>query len=139
MKLGSYFIVLAFVMAAGAGCSKKSDSPAILGKWHIIKDSTLEGIGPNPQLTVYIGHATDIWDFRADGKVYMQKAGSWPEVEPYTLYSANTIAIGNFGWVINGSQTISSLQRSVAGEMIIRSSAFAPPGGTLQRVVYLKR
>jgi len=145
MKYGLWVILLSLAIAAVAGCSKRSGPASdgiafisVLGKWDLVKDSTLSGAGLYASYTIRTGTFDDHWDFRTDGRVYI-KEGDFKDTAGYTLYPGNQIAIERFGWIFNGVQTRSTIKVLTAHQLVIHSADIMPPGGVNVRTVYLKR
>jgi len=146
MQKVSVVVILGIVLAVGAGCSKSSLEKAnadftfisVVGKWNLVADSTLAGVGAQASYTIRMGTTDDYWDFRDDGKVYI-KEGNKLDTAGYTRYGTNEISIERFGWIFNNQQTHSTIRELTAHSLIIHSADILPPGGVNVRTVYLKR
>jgi len=127
------------------GCSKTKSKTgleafgiSIEGKWSLVVDSTWSGIGPISTLSVHKGTPLDYWDFRTDGRVYVQE-GVKRDTLGYEMNSQTAITIGQFGWILNGQQSISTIRVLTAHKAVIKSNTLATPGGVYIRTLYLER
>lgn len=133
------------IVAVMAGCSKSKEKRMydllfipVVGKWDLVTDSTLAGVGAYATYTIRTGTTGDYWDFRDDGKVYI-KEGTLMDTAGYTRYGSNEIAIDRFGWIFNSQQTRSTIRELTAHSLVIHSADVMAPGGVNVRTVYLKR
>ncbi|HEY4063865.1 MAG TPA: hypothetical protein VGM30_18280 [Puia sp.] len=145
------FVVL--IMAAG-GCRKNQsnmssdnfiadpnnpDTVTLMAKWSLVRDSIGSFVGSAVDHSqIYYGVATDYWDFRKDGKVYIKEGGFLDTVN-YQLIPADTVLF----------TPLRTLPVNPAGKYIvtgmdlhqatIRSSFLPSPGGYFTQLVYLRR
>ena len=138
-------VMILGIVAVMAGCSKSKEKGnadflfiSVVGKWDLVADSTLAGVGVYASYTIRIGTTDDYWDFRDDGKVYI-KEGTRKDTAGYTRYGADEIAIDRFGWIFNSQQTHSTIRELTAHSLVIHSADVIAPGGVNVRTVYLKR
>ncbi len=132
--------VLIFINIAIISCTKQITSLqnpdiSITGKWNIVNDSLVSGIGSSSySYENYVGSAGDYFDFRSDGYVYL-KEGSLLDTLSYQLQDSNKIIIESFGFVINGVATTSDITVLTAHNFSIRTNndSFVNPAGAVYR------
>ena len=135
----SISICFAFAFAViFAGCSKSTAVNATLaGKWNLLTDSLLSGVGPVSTPKYYSGQPGDYFDFRTDNKLYI-KEGSTLDTLAYSLGAGNTITIQTFGISFNGVLQSSNYTVNVKSA-IITTPFVVNPGAYYRRVVHLAR
>lgn len=135
-----YALSIMILAALGSGCGKSNGDGqvTIQTNWTLVSDSSYNGIGITYYRTGHAGLASDYWDFRKDGHVYL-KEGTKMDTLAYTLNSPTTITISHFGVTINGVGVASTIKTLTAHEAVIQSQILIPPGGPNYRVLHLKR
>ena len=140
-----YAVCLAAITLIAISCSKTGNTAinfhrdaSIMGKWRLVSDSSWQGIGPYVDLSVNAGTTDDYWDFRLDGRVYVQE-GSKKDTLTYHVNSGNSITIQHFGWILNGQQSSSTIRVLTAHQAIIESNSLQAPGGVNFRKLLLSR
>jgi hypothetical protein len=112
-------------------------SNTLTGKWNLVSDSLISGIGPVSTPKIYTGVAGDYFDFRTDNKLYL-KEGALLDTFAYTLTSDSTITIHSFGITFNGVLQSSNFKVSANSATLI--TPFIPnPGAYYRRAVHLAK
>lgn len=124
-------------------CNKDSVSAndtnsTILGKWNILNDLRLIGVGINNHPVSYTGQTGDYFDFRTDSNIYI-KEGAILDTLSYRLISDTTILIVSFGNMVNGISEISRITNLSAHGVTINAPVVITPGGQFGRTVNLIR
>jgi hypothetical protein len=129
-----YALSIIILAALGAGCGKSNGDGqvTIQRKWILVSDSSYGGVGNTYYRTSHTVTAFDYWDFRKDGHVYVNEGGRMDTLA-YTLNSATTITISNFG------ASPSTIKTLTAHAAVIQSQIVIPPGGPNYRVLHLRR
>jgi len=137
-KLTLLISLLVLVVVSFSACTKSNPSNATLpGKWNLLTDSLVSGIGPISTPKYYTGQPGDYFDFRNNGKVYV-KEGSTLDTLNYNLGAGNTITIDTFGITFNG--VLQSSNYTVTANIATITTPFAVnPGAYYRRVVHLAR
>ena len=133
MKYASIFFLIIFLYSVVISCKKDQDG-VIAGKWSLVNDSVIVGVGPHIGTKNYIGVAGDYFDFRTDGNVYV-KEGAKLDTLSYKIIFAKRILISPFGW---GGAT-SDITKLTAHNATIHAPNIISPGGYDERFVNLTR
>jgi|SRR5471030_1798751 len=100
MKFYNWLIVL-FVFSCIASCKKSGDTGPVtlVAKWNLVNDSTASGGAlPVPLAkTNYVGVPGDYFDFRADGKLYIEEGARYDTLA-YNTTSGDSVVINNFNY-----------------------------------------
>ncbi len=130
-------VIIAFMFACKKGSSIYPGQ--INGKWNVVSDSTYNEFLLSLTQRNYIGKAGDYYDFRTDGKVYINESNTLDTLT-YNLVNDTTIQIQNFGWILNGVQNTSYMKYSSNNANVsITTGRAITPGGFGWRQVNLKR
>jgi hypothetical protein len=118
-----------------AGCQKKEAAPSILGKWLILNDSTkITGRDSFPSShSNFIGTASDYYDFRSDGKLYV-KEDDYLDTMAYEVTGNNQVGCAPSPG-FNTSYNISHITSSQATLIV---DGFMS-SGELMKIINLKR
>jgi len=122
-------------------CSKNDSQiikVPITGKWNLNIDSIYTSGIAGPKIEVYHGISTDYWDFRVDGKLYIQE-GTLLDTLNFNILTDSTMFIDSFGTIINGQAQASSILSCSRHQAIIRSAILPTPDGIYIRTIFLVR
>ncbi|MGZ3755915.1 MAG: hypothetical protein ACXVAY_10930 [Mucilaginibacter sp.] len=142
MKNCMFALLACAIAICVLSCKKTATSyPAqINGKWRVVSDSTYNSfLMTQTQQRGYTGVSGDYYDFRTDGKLYTYESGTLDTLT-YNIVNDTTIQIQSFGWVFNGSQSVSYLKYSKNNANVsIKSATALTPAGFGWRHAYLTR
>jgi hypothetical protein len=141
MKKYMFALIVFAVPFFFTSCKKSSTiyPQQINGKWRVVTDSTYNSFLMTQTQRGYAGITGDYYDFRTDGKIYTNEAGT-RDTLTYNMVNDTTIQIQGFGWVFNGSQDYSYLKYSGNNANVsIKSANALTPAGYGWRHVNLTR
>ena len=146
MKRTTILKLIILFVAAVSSCKKdETYAPSIIGKWNLVDDvSYLEGNALySGQQSNYTGTATDYYDFKEDGSLYIKKNAEL-DTAKYTMpknnevqivyYNAGNVSFGANG-AIRGTYTITNL----TGNTATLTLSELTPEGEEREVIHLKR
>ena len=110
----------------------------LVGKWHVISDSSFSNAGIHNHPVNYKGQADDYFDFRADSNLYI-KEGSTLDTLHYSVTSDTTMVIDAFGGIMNGVEETSFVTNLTAHSLTITAPILITPGGLFGRRVDLNK
>jgi hypothetical protein len=144
----SFFAILLYLTACTKSAAPSNDNGMVglTGKWNLINDSIIQGVGPSNHLVGYTGAAGDYFNFGTNGYAYT-KEGALLDTLTYRMVTDTSIIISSFGLIINGipdTSTVAGLagsNSSVSNSQIIviESPFFLIPAGEFWRKVTLSR
>jgi hypothetical protein len=136
LKRNRLNIIILLILGGYASCSKSSDhTPLISGKWGIIDDSTkFVGTDTFPSYHFnYIGQASDYYDFRSDGNMYVRE-GDVLDTMAYEVLANNQVrCTPSPGF--NDTYTTSRVTDTTA----VFNIAANTPQGLLTKIINLRR
>ena len=119
----------------------------LLGKWELVKDSTSSQVGGGTtRYLVYLGTTDDYFDFRSDGKCYINEKGVL-DTMLFKMPTDNSVIFGKSnGYQVSSTgvwapiQTLAnSIDPFTDRSATITYSYLKGPGGIFSRTVYLKK
>jgi hypothetical protein len=150
-------ITLLFAATMGIISCRKEFSNSIVGKWHIVKDSSflansLPFYNAGPGRIYYTGLGDDYYDFKPDGNLYI-KEGTYSDTLTYNvssgdqvnlIYSTYNIVSDSFGNIISQTHptksytivTLSATNLTMSSNLI---SNILTPVGYLANKLELKK
>lgn len=137
-KIVEVVIWLSAIMLAGCSKNEAVTPAALAGKWQLLSDDTYQGIGSTNHLVHYNGQATDYFDFRTDGKLYIKENGL-PDTLSYVQMVDTAVIISSFGPLVNGVPAPSRITTLTLHPATIVSPVLYTPGGMMGRTVILNR
>jgi len=128
------FVLCVMISFVALPSCRKDASVSITGKWNVVSDSIISGIGIAINRQNYAGLIDDYFDFRADGNVYI-KEGTRLDTLNYMVYPHNKITIVSFGW----SGTMSDITKLTPHFATIHVPNNNNPGAYYERTLNLAR
>ncbi|WP_426668811.1 hypothetical protein ACPPVU_21585 [Mucilaginibacter sp. McL0603] len=143
MKNPPLFIAALFVLSGLFSCKKSNQSPAvptsIVGKWQLVNDSLVSGVGPIVTGSNYIGKNGDYFDFGTNNKVYI-KEGANLDSSAYQVMSDSTVVLNVYAERYNAISPVSKMTFVPDGVTLRSPSVFvANPGSYYLRIINLRK
>jgi hypothetical protein len=120
-------------------------APQITGDWTLVSDSTanIAGTADNGTITGYPGQPGDHFNFTADGKLYIAEADK-KDTTNYTITRDNKIVLSDphqtQNSVINFAAGLNVFNPvNLTGQSVTLVSAVTTPGGSMLKVIHLKK
>jgi hypothetical protein len=120
-------------------------APQIAGDWTLVSDSTsnIAGTSDNGTITGYSGQQGDNFNFTADGKLYIAEDNK-KDTADYAITKDNKIALSDphktENAVINFAAGLNVFNPvNLTGQSVTLVSAVTTPGGSMLRVIHLKK
>jgi hypothetical protein len=112
---------------------------SIIGKWNLVNDSLVWGVGPYVTTTNYIGKSGDYFDFEANNKLYI-KEGANLDSSVYQVMSDSTVVLDVNSERYNGVAPVSKIVYTPGGVTLHSPAIFvANPGSYYLHIVNLKK
>jgi hypothetical protein len=146
-----------FILTGWFSCTKNSESPlknksavtihskllttpnAIVGKWNLVNDSLVWGVGPNVTTTNYIGKSGDYFDFGTNNKLYI-KEGTNLDSSAYQVMSDSTVVLDVNSERYNGIAPVSKIVYTPGGVTLSSPAIFlANPGSYYLHIINLRK
>jgi hypothetical protein len=146
-----------FILTGLFSCTKNSESPiknkstvtthsnflttptSIIGKWNLVNDSLVWGVGPNVTTTNYIGKSGDYFNFEANNKLYI-KEGANLDSSVYQVMSDSTVVLDVNSERYNGIAPVSKIVYTPGGVTLSSPAIFlANPGSYYLHIINLRK
>jgi len=140
----TYLVIIGCLALCLNSCKQASDAvtlnqTSIVGKWHIIVDSTSTGAGMANAFATYTGQPGDYFGFADNGYIYI-KEGAKLDSSSYQYFSDSSIIIHSFVYFANSaSYPISHIKTNGANSMKIYLPWLISPGGAFGRSITLSK
>src|SRR5471030_2620643 len=110
---------------------------SIVGKWNLVNDSLVWGVGLNVTATHYIGKSGDYFDFGTNNKLYI-KEGANLDSSVYQVVSDSTVVLDVNSERYNGIAPVSKIVYTPAGVTLSSPAIFvANPGSYYLHIINL--
>ncbi len=106
MKTIKTAVIVLITVISLAGCKKDKVVPLTTAqklqfKWSVSTVVSTENVSPSPSVTdTYVGTASDYFDFKSDGKVYVKQEGEPEDVVTYTIVNDTQITLDDVAFTI---------------------------------------
>jgi hypothetical protein len=143
MKNLPLLIAALFGLSGLFSCKKSNQSPAvptsIVGKWKLVNDSLVSGVGPIVTGSNYIGKSGDYFDFETNNKLYIKERANL-DSSAYQVTSDSTIVLNVYTERYNALSPVRGITYTPSGVTLRSPSVFvANPGSYYLRIINLRK